>query len=226
MNDTLQQTTASTPTNQWQDWFEADHFPFSVQASIEADVLAETEFNALQEALQSKLSALLAAFADTAKTEQLLSVHALAETFDNPEASWEFEWMLCTNVTIQAWNEEYRQKNTATDVLSFPAFEDPETLLQATDDALAIEFFNQQRQQGGSLGTIVVSWHYAKEAIQALHPTIQPASAVFQEALIRYILERFCHGCLHLLGLHHETQEKYNRVVALQAQTLKTIISN
>ena len=64
----------------------------------------------------------------------------------------------------------------------------------------------------------MVSWEYAYQAIQALEA--EPSTPAFQEKLTTYLLERFCHGCLHLLGLHHETDEKYNRVITLQAQTL------
>ena len=202
----------------WEDWFEAEHGSFTVQASLEADLLTNRVFKTIQPVLKSKLSALLAAFADTAKAEHLLSVHQLAEPATSAQFSWDFEWMLCTNATIQAWNSTYRQKESPTDVLSFPTFETEATRLEATEDALAIAFLNQQKQAGGSLGTIVVSWEYAYQAIQALEA--EPSTPAFQEKLTTYLLERFCHGCLHLLGLHHETDEKYNRVITLQAQTL------
>jgi rRNA maturation RNase YbeY len=222
MNTTLNASSETTlePTEaSWADWFEADHFPFTVQASIEEALLTNPAFSPLQPLLKSKLSGLLAAFADTAKTEGLLSVHGLAETFASPESSWEFEWMLCTNETMQAWNTSYRQKASPTDVLSFPTFETEATLLAATEeDPLAMAFFNQQKQTGGSLGTIVVSWDYACQAVKLAEPETQ--SPNFQEKLMTYILERFCHGCLHLLGLHHETQEKFDRVISLQALTL------
>ena len=226
MNNTLNLSPEinSEPTEtSWADWFEADHFPFTVQASIEKALLTNPAFSPLQPLLKSKLSALLAAFADTAKTEHLLSVHGLAEIFASPDASWEFEWMLCTNETMQAWNTSYRQKASPTDVLSFPIFETEATLLVATDeDPLAMAFFNQQKQTGGSLGTIVVSWDYAYQAVKLAEPETQ--SPNFQEKLITYVLERFCHGCLHLLGQHHETQEQFDRVISLQAITLTKLI--
>jgi rRNA maturation RNase YbeY len=217
----VQELPTQAADEQWHDWFEADHFPFSVQASVEKPLEATTAFQQAQALLKSRLSALLSAFAETAKTERLLTVHGLAETFAQPEQQWEFEWMLCTNATIQAWNADYRQKESPTDVLSFPAFESEATLLEATDDAEAIAFFTLQKQHGGSLGTIVVSWDYAFEATQKIQP--DSTTPAFQAALITYVLERFCHGCLHLLGVHHETQEKYERVLALQAQTLEKI---
>jgi ssRNA-specific RNase YbeY (16S rRNA maturation enzyme) len=108
-------------------------------------------------------------------------------------------------------------------VLSFPAFEAEATLLAATEeDPLAMAFFNQQKQTGGSLGTIVVSWDYAFQAVQA--DELNTQTATFQEKLMAYILERFCHGCLHLLGQHHETQEQYDRVISLQSITLTKLI--
>lgn len=217
------ETTLEPTETSWADWFEADHFPFTVQASVEEALLTNPAFNPLQAVLKSKLFALLAAFADTAKTERLLSVHGLAETFASPESSWEFEWMLCTNETMQVWNTSYRQKASPTDVLSFPTFEAESTLLAATEeDPLAMAFFNQQKQVGGSLGTIVVSWDYAFQAVKTEESNTQ-SPAVFQENLITYVLERFCHGCLHLLGHHHETQEEYDRVISLQALTLTKI---
>ena len=226
MNNTLNlsQEIDIEPTEMaWADWFEVDHFPFTVQASVEEALLTNPAFNSLQPVLKSKFSALLAAFTDTAKTEHLMNIHGLAETFASHESSWDFELMLCTNETIQAWNTTYRQKSTSTDVLSFPAFEAEATLLVATEeDPLAMAFFNQQKQTGGSLGTIVVSWDYAFQAVQA--DELDTQTATFQEKLMAYILERFCHGCLHLLGQHHETQEQYDRVISLQSITLTKLI--
>jgi rRNA maturation RNase YbeY len=205
------------------DWFDVTNAPFTVQASIEKILLDDPAFNTQKVRLHTNLRALLSAFADTAKVEGLLAVHGLAETFHSPELSWEFEWMLCTNETIQAWNTSYRQKTTPTDVLSFPTFEAEETLLAATQaDKVAMLFFNQQKQMGGSLGTVVVSWDYACQAIQADASTTLEAT-IFEEKLQAYLLERFCHGCLHLLGIHHETQEQFERVLALQSLTLLKI---
>lgn len=84
------------------------------------------------------------------------------------------ELILVTNSTIQAINEQYRQKNTATDVLSFPL-----------DMSFLIEDI--------PLGSIVISIDFVKQKAQELQHSIQDELSLL-----------FIHGLLHLLGFDHE----------------------
>jgi rRNA maturation RNase YbeY len=140
----------------------------------------------------------------------LWSVHGFQ--FPPNQEPWSLDWLFCDNPTIQAVNLDVRGKNVATDVLSFPtlenaclgddhAEEDPAFPLESElPDALK----KALTQHGGHLGTVMVSVDYAE-----LHRG--------EEALVDYVLERFVHGTLHVLGLHHATQADYERVLALQA---------
>jgi rRNA maturation RNase YbeY len=104
----------------------------------------------------------------------------------------ELQWT--NNATMQQLNEEYRKKEGPTDVLTFTLLAD------ATDPDLWISLPVLQ------LGSMFVSIEYAEKAIQDL-PDI---------TLEQYLLERFIHGMLHLLGMHHDTMEKFEKVVAIQ----------
>ena len=140
-----------------------------------------------------------------------------------PESeAWNIDYYLVDNATIQALNETHRQKNTPTDVLSFPVFENAErddhvdeeeteaspAVVSPLPDALNALL----RSQGGSLGSVVVSLDYAETHSK----TNESETACFD-----YVLERLIHGSLHVLGVHHATTEDYERVIALQADFIK-----
>ena len=84
------------------------------------------------------------------------------------------ELILVTNSTIQEINEQYRQKNTATDVLSFP---------------LDMSFLIKDIP----LGSIVISIDLVKQKAQEFQHSIQDELSLL-----------FIHGLLHLLGFDHE----------------------
>ena len=91
--------------------------------------------------------------------------------------SREIDLIVCYNFTIQEYNEAYRGKNVATDVLSFPIEND----IIIHDDIMP-------------LGSIVISIDFVhKKAIELNH------SADDEFTLL------FIHGLLHLLGYDHET---------------------
>lgn len=106
----------------------------------------------------------------------------------------EVELTWTNNTTMQQLNQEYRKKEGPTDVLTFTLLAD------ATDPDLWISLPVLQ------LGSVFVSIEYAENAIKDLPDT----------TLEQYLLERFIHGMLHLLGMHHDTMEKFDKVVAIQ----------
>lgn len=119
----------------------------------------------------------------------------------------EVELVWTRNDAMRAVNWEYRQKDMPTDVLSF-------TLLADADDPelwMSLPVLQ--------LGTIFVSVEYAEEALTTVSPD-DPAAW-----LDRYLLERVIHGMLHLLGMHHDTMEKYEKVVSIQHQVLDAVFS-
>ena len=91
--------------------------------------------------------------------------------------SREIDLTLCYNNTIQQYNKEYRQKDKATDVLSFPV---------ENDFILDTNLM--------PLGSIVISVDFVRhKAREYKH------SEASEMALL------FIHGLLHLLGYDHET---------------------
>ena len=101
----------------------------------------------------------------------------LLENIANSLTSREIDLTLCYNDTIQAYNREYRQKNRATDVLSFPIQND---IINSNDFALP-------------LGSIVISVDYI----------IQKAK-LFKHDNDDELALLFIHGLLHILGYDHE----------------------
>jgi probable rRNA maturation factor len=113
----------------------------------------------------------------------------------------EVELVWTNNLTMQSLNQQYRQKEEPTDVLTF-------TLLADADDPdlwMSLPVLQ--------LGSIFISIEYAQAAIQTLSDT----------PLDRYLLERFIHGMLHLFGMHHDTMEKFEKVVTIQNRVLEAV---
>jgi probable rRNA maturation factor len=96
---------------------------------------------------------------------------------------------ITNNQTIQRYNQKYRQKNQATDVLSFSFIEDGVTL----------------KQSPIHLGQIIISYQQAfKQARTYGHS---------QHRELNFL---FVHGLLHLLGYNHETEAQEKMMFALQ----------
>ena len=109
----------------------------------------------------------------------------------------EVSLLICDDAQIKQLNMEYRQKDYATDVLSFPMTEDPYT-------------------EGGMLGDIVISLDTAKK--QASEADI---------ALEREISFLFIHGLLHLMGFDHELgQEEEEEMFTLQEEILLKLVKS
>ena len=140
----------------------------------------------------------------------LWAVHGFQ--FPPEQDAWTLDWILCDDPTIQALNVMYRGKDSPTDVLSFPTFEnaslgddhaeeDPEMPIQS---GIPESLKKALTQHGGTLGTVIVSLDYAE-------------THRGEEAFFDYVLERLIHGTLHVLGFHHATQLDYERVLSLQS---------
>jgi len=90
----------------------------------------------------------------------------------------EIELIVTDNKTIQNINQEYRDKDKPTDVLSFPM------------DAP----FTEQSIFGMPLGSIMISADFVRQKANDFGHTIQDELSLL-----------FIHGLLHLLGFDHET---------------------
>ena len=113
----------------------------------------------------------------------------------------EVELVWTNNQAMQALNQEYRKKEGPTDVLTFTLLADAE------DPDLWMSLPVLQ------LGSIFISVEYAQNAVPALPGT----------TMEYYLLERFIHGMLHLFGMHHDTMEKYEKVVTIQNRVLEAV---
>jgi probable rRNA maturation factor len=89
----------------------------------------------------------------------------------------DIELIVTNNETIEELNKEYRGKNSATDVLSFP--------LEST--------FSNVDIPSMPLGCIVISSDFVREK-----------STLFKHTLEDELSLLFIHGLLHLLGFDHE----------------------
>jgi probable rRNA maturation factor len=89
----------------------------------------------------------------------------------------EIELIITDNTSIQKLNQEHRDKDKPTDVLSFP-MDTP---------------FTEQSIFGMPLGSIVISEDFIKQKAEEFNHTVQDELSLL-----------FIHGLLHLLGFDHE----------------------
>lgn len=101
-----------------------------------------------------------------------------------------FDIVLCNNDDIHRINKEYRNKDRATDVISFAIF---------ADSPLSERFIMDGEI---NLGEIIVSLDKIEE--QSKENNVSFDSELY------YLIS---HGILHLLGFDHQTQEDYNFMV-------------
>ncbi len=122
-----------------------------------------------------------------------------------------FSLILVTNQDIQALNREFRQKDAATDVLTFTLLDDAQFEGGLTDLPEL------------SLGEIYVSLPWAIQETQPKEEEIFQNTLNFSSGLTLYLMTRMIHGSLHLLGVHHDTMPAYNKVVAIQRSVLNAV---
>jgi rRNA maturation RNase YbeY len=136
------------------------------------------------------------------------------ESWQTARPSQESLWaevFFCKDAWIQQLNQQYRQKDTATDVLSFPL--NPPTPLLA-DNIIPLEaepFANGYT----SLGSIMLSVDWALAQCNSSAPQTVQA----------FLLERVIHGLLHLSGQHHDTEADYQTVLRLQESILQPLMA-
>ena len=120
---------------------------------------------------------------------------AVFEMFETDFESCEISLLLTGDERIRELNKEYRDKDYATDVLSFPMSEDPFA-------------------EGGMLGDIAISLDTAKE--QADEAAIR---------IERELAFLFIHGLLHLLGYDHEQgPDEEEEMFDLQEEILRNLL--
>ena len=104
-----------------------------------------------------------------------------------------FDISFCNNETIREINKNYRNKDYATDVITFSLF---------CDDDNKIIY-----RKTAQLGQIVLSVEKADE---------QKTSSLEEE-----VLTLITHGILHLLGFDHLTKKDYDFVINIQKTVIR-----
>ncbi|MCA9806492.1 MAG: rRNA maturation RNase YbeY [Cyanobacteria bacterium HKST-UBA06] len=139
--------------------------------------------------------------------EALEPMDSLLSALD-PSQHLHFSFYLVDNPQIQALNAQHRGQDKPTDVLTFNLFDPATDNLPPPSPDLA-------------LGDIMLSLDYALDATD--HDPANPVSSTSD--LIRYLVERVCHGYLHLFGVHHDSDDAFRQVVAIQNRVLSALFA-
>lgn len=139
------------------------------------------------------------------KMEALLEqvVQKALETF--VEEDYEVSISFVDNSEIRALNKQYRNKDTETDVLSFPMMEFEVTEVNYNNEE---EFVQEDRL----LGDIVISLEKAQEQ-----------SVEYGHSFERELAFLVVHGVLHLLGMDHEDEEQEEEMSKKQEEILQLL---
>jgi probable rRNA maturation factor len=105
--------------------------------------------------------------------------------------------VITSNEAVQQLNQQYRQVDAPTDVLSFPADQLPPELAEDEDP-----YF----------GDVVIAYPYASEQAAREGHALNDSLALL-----------VVHGTLHLLGYDHDTAENRATMWAAQAMALKAL---
>lgn len=132
--------------------------------------------------------------------EELKRLSALLETASEIEQITDAEVSVTfvDDLEIQELNKNYRGKDQATDVLSFPMYEAEETQIIVDDE-----------EEDLMLGDIIISVPSARE--QALE---------YGHSFERELGFLMVHGFLHLLGYDHESEEMEKEMFTKQEDIL------
>ncbi len=106
--------------------------------------------------------------------------------------------MACDDARIAELNADFRRKDQATNVLSWPAYHlTPQTAGQIPDDG------------GDSFGDIAIAYETCVR--EALEQNIPPKD---------HVTHLIIHGCLHLLGYDHESDTDADIMESLEIKAL------
>ncbi|HEY4388949.1 MAG TPA: rRNA maturation RNase YbeY [Ktedonobacteraceae bacterium] len=117
--------------------------------------------------------------------------------------------------SIRELNQQYREQNKPTDVLSFPLLDKPlvdapaELLWEPRESELSEPDFVTPPGMVMNLGDVVMAWPtIARQAVEAGHSPL---------AELLYLL---AHGVLHLVGYDDHSQAGYEEMVRIQRAVL------
>lgn len=113
---------------------------------------------------------------------------------------------LTNNKTIKIYNRDYRGKNKATDVLSFPY-----------QDVKPGKRIKKGNLEDRNLGDLMISVEYVDHQIKT------KAVTNLQPSLEKQIIKLIVHGVCHLLGYDHIKDEDWVKMRAKEGWLLKKI---
>lgn len=113
---------------------------------------------------------------------------------------------LTNNATIKIYNRDYREKDKATDVLSFPY-----------QDVEAGKRIKKGSPDDRNLGDLIISVEYVDNQIKNKTPSN------LESTLEKQIIKLLVHGVCHLLGYDHIEDEDWVRMRAKEGWLLKKI---
>ncbi len=134
------------------------------------------------------------------KARVLVEVQAILDILDYSD--YDIGVWITTNTTIRQYNRDYRHKDKATDVLSFPYH--PE--LKAGERIKPLE------DEDKNLGDLILSAEYIVEEAKKYNVT-------FEERL-RLLL---VHGICHLLGYDHIIDADFRKMRAKEVAILRNL---
>jgi len=130
---------------------------------------------------------------DRISEEQLRRIAEAVLGREGQPAATELTVVLADDEAVRALNRQFRQLDSPTDVLSFPVAEGPAFVTPADLPPY--------------LGDVIISYPTAlAQAAAQGHP--------LEEELTLLVV----HGCLHLLGYDHDTEEERQRMWARQEE--------
>ncbi|MGZ6250576.1 MAG: rRNA maturation RNase YbeY [Candidatus Chromulinivorax sp.] len=116
-------------------------------------------------------------------------------------ADFDLGIMLTTNATIKKYNAQYRGKDKATDVLSFPYHHIPAgTKIKA------------KTEEDKNLGDMIISLEYVQSAAKKLNTT-------FEKRMNRMLVHSIC----HLLGYDHIQDEDFKKMIRKEKELAQKI---
>lgn len=118
-----------------------------------------------------------------------------SKIFNEKISKISFDIAFCNDITIKEINKTYRNKDSATDVITFSLFYD-------SDNSM---IFNKT----ADLGQIIVSIETADKQKEENKNDLRCE-----------ILTLITHGILHLLGFDHQTKKDYDFIINIQNKVL------
>lgn len=125
----------------------------------------------------------------------------------------EVSLILTNDGEIRGINEEFRHKDTATDVLSFPnyAFESPADFTELTEYEGDFDYFNPENE-AFYLGDIMISEEKALDQAED-----------YGHSYVREIAFLIAHSVLHLIGYDHMVEEEAKHMETKQNEYLNDL---